>query len=135
MWIFAISIFELISIIVVFVFTRFVATRLLPIIISSTATMFFGNQAYLYLSVSFIQILKAFTPALTLMLCVVAGLESLQWPLMLSIGLITVGTGSSVLEESGMPSFSMLGLVSFLASSVTEAARVVGAEVLLGAQR
>ena len=111
------------------------ATRLLPIIVSSTATMFFGNQAYLYLSVSFIQILKAFTPALTLMLCVVVGLESLQWPLLLSIALITVGTGSSVLEESGMPSFSMLGLVSFLASSVTEAARVVGAEVLLGAQR
>jgi drug/metabolite transporter (DMT)-like permease len=97
--------------------------------------MFFGNQAYLYLSVSFIQILKAFTPALTLVLCVVAGLERLHWPLMLSIVLITFGTVSSVLEESGAPSFSALGLGSFLASSVTEAARVVGAEVLLGAQR
>ena len=34
------------------------ATRLLPIVLSSTATMFFGNASYLYLSVSFIQILK-----------------------------------------------------------------------------
>ena len=64
-----------------------------------------------------------------------AGLERLQWPLALSITLITLGTASSVLEESGTPSFNAIGLTSFLASSATEAARVVGAEVLLGAQR
>ncbi len=81
------------------------------------------------------QILKAFTPALTLLLCVAAGLERLTWPLSLSVLLIAVGTASAVLVESGTAAFSLLGLLSFGASSITEAARVVGAEVLLGSQR
>ncbi|GAX82237.1 hypothetical protein CEUSTIGMA_g9665.t1 [Chlamydomonas eustigma] len=113
----------------------FCVTRLLPIVLSSTATMFFGNTTYLYLSLSFIQILKAFTPALTLLLCVIVGLERMHWPLVLSIALITFGTANAVIEERGAPSFKALGLFSFLASSLTEASRVVGAEVLLGAQR
>lgn len=46
--------------------------------------------------------------------------------------LIAFGTASAVLVESGTPAFSMIGLASFLISSLAEAARVVGAEVLLG---
>jgi hypothetical protein len=38
------------------------------------------------------QILKAFTPALTLVLCVGAGLERLTWPLATSVMLIAGGT-------------------------------------------
>mmetsp|Transcript_23309 Transcript_23309/g.59602 ORF Transcript_23309/g.59602 Transcript_23309/m.59602 type:complete len:393 (-) Transcript_23309:96-1274(-) len=110
-------------------------TRLAPIIASTAATMFFGNAAYLTLSVAFIQILKAFTPALTLVLCVLAGLERPQWPLALSVLLIAGGTASAVLVERGTASFHMGGFLHFMASSITEAARVVGAEVLLGAQR
>ncbi|KAL6751170.1 hypothetical protein V8C86DRAFT_2784101 [Haematococcus lacustris] len=109
--------------------------RLAPIILSTAATMFFGNAAYLTLSVAFIQILKAFTPALTLLLCVLAGLERPQWPLLLSVSLIAGGTACAVWLESGTPAFNRVGFLHFMASSVTEAARVVGAEVLLGAAR
>jgi len=114
---------------------RFLIFNLLPIVASSTATMFFGNNSYLYLSVAFIQILKAFTPALTLLLCVLAGVERPHLPLLASVLLIASGTAGAVLIESGTPSFQVKGLVSFLLSSITEAARVVGAEVLLGAQK
>lgn len=114
---------------------RFVLLKLLPIAASSTTSMFFGNYAYLYLSVAFIQILKAFTPALTLMLCVIFGLERLHWPLVLSTMLIALGTASVVMVESGTPAFSSWGLLSFLISSLAEAARVVGAEVLLGSSQ
>lgn len=44
-------------------------------------------------------------------------------------------TRSAVLVESGTPAFALIGFLHFMGSSITEAARVVGAEVLLGAQR
>ncbi|PNH09282.1 putative sugar phosphate/phosphate translocator [Tetrabaena socialis] len=106
------------------------ARTLLPITAASAATMYFGNMAYLYLSVSFIQIIKAFTPALTLLLCCAAGLERPHWPLLVSVAMIAGGTAGAVLIESGAPSFNALGFAAFMASSLTEAARVVGAELL-----
>eukprot|EP00798_Chlamydomonas_sp_ICE-L_P028170 gene28170-31270_t len=111
---------------------KFCIYNLLPIIFSSAASLFFGNVAYLYLSVTFIQILKSFTPALTLLLCVFFGLEKFKWPILLSISLISLGTAGAVMIESGTPGFSALGVAAFMASSLTEAWRVVGTEVLLG---
>jgi len=94
--------------------------------------MWFGNAAYLFLSVSFIQILKSFTPGLTLATRLIFGIEKPQWRLVLSILLITIGTAGSVVEESVGIDFSFLGLALFLASSLSEAFRVVGADLLLG---
>lgn len=74
--------------------------------------------------------LQAFTPALTLLLCVLAGLERFTWPLLLSVLMIAGGTAGAVLLESGTPAFSVIGFGAFMASSLTEAARVVGAELL-----
>ncbi|KAG2439132.1 hypothetical protein HXX76_004499 [Chlamydomonas incerta] len=109
---------------------RVFLTSLLPIAGCTAASMYFGNISYLYLSVAFIQILKAFTPAITLLLGVAVGLEAPDWRLLLAIGLITGGTAGAVLVESGAPSFKWIGVISFMASSLTEAARVVGAELL-----
>ncbi|GFR52179.1 hypothetical protein Agub_g14716 [Astrephomene gubernaculifera] len=103
---------------------------LLPIAGCTAATMYLGNLAYLHLSVAFIQILKAFTPAITLLLCLAAGLERPAWPLVGAVGMIAGGTAGAVLVESGTPAFSGLGLAAFMGSSLTEAARVVGAELL-----
>jgi len=109
--------------------------KLGPIVASSTATMFCGNAAYLHLSVAFIQILKSFTPALTMCLCVIVGLERMQAPLVWSLLLIAVGTSSAVLVESATPTFQLIGILLFLGSSSTEAARVVGTDVLLSSSR
>eukprot|EP00879_Flechtneria_rotunda_P019726 GHRR01020728.1.p1 GENE.GHRR01020728.1~~GHRR01020728.1.p1 ORF type:complete len:176 (+),score=61.82 GHRR01020728.1:589-1116(+) len=67
--------------------------KLAPIVACTAATMFGGNAAYMHLSVSFIQILKAFTPALTLLIGVAAGVERLQPGLVVSVLLIALGTG------------------------------------------
>ncbi|KAG2498227.1 hypothetical protein HYH03_003977 [Edaphochlamys debaryana] len=109
---------------------RVFLTSLLPISACTAASMYFGNFAYLHLSLAFIQILKAFTPAITLLLCAAAGLERPTPPLAASIAMIALGTAGAVLVESGAPSFKFIGLASFMASSLTEAARVVGAELL-----
>ncbi|GLC38079.1 hypothetical protein PLESTF_000313100 [Pleodorina starrii] len=109
---------------------RVFARSLLPIAACTAGSMYFGNMAYLYLSVSFIQILKAFTPAITLALCVAARLERPSPPLLTAIAMIVGGTAGAVLVESGAPSFRLVGFLAFMASSLTEAARVVGAELL-----
>eukprot|EP00198_Chlamydomonas_reinhardtii_P006690 XP_001696026.1 predicted protein [Chlamydomonas reinhardtii] len=109
---------------------RVFLTSLFPIAVCTAASMYFGNISYLYLSVAFIQVLKAFTPAITLLLGVCVGLERPDWRLLLAIGLIAGGTAGAVLVESGAPSFKWIGVIAFMASSLTEAARVVGAELL-----
>lgn len=67
--------------------------KLAPIIACTAATMFWGNAAYMHLSVSFIQILKAFTPALTLIIGASVGVERLRLGLVVSVLLIALGTG------------------------------------------
>eukprot|EP00878_Enallax_costatus_P010802 GHUV01011279.1.p1 GENE.GHUV01011279.1~~GHUV01011279.1.p1 ORF type:complete len:185 (+),score=41.48 GHUV01011279.1:510-1064(+) len=67
--------------------------KLTPIIACTAATMFWGNSAYMHLSLSFIQILKAFTPALTLLIGAAAGVESLRPGLLVAVLLIALGTG------------------------------------------
>ncbi|EFJ47385.1 hypothetical protein VOLCADRAFT_92023 [Volvox carteri f. nagariensis] len=73
---------------------------------------------------------EAFTPAITLALCVAAGLERASPPLLVAISMIVGGTAGAVLVESGAPSFRLVGFAAFMTSSLTEAARVVGAELL-----
>ncbi len=47
---------------------------------AQAATLGFGNLAYLYLSVSFIQILKAATPVMTMVILVAVRLDKLSTP-------------------------------------------------------
>lgn len=54
------------------------------------------------------QILKAFTPALTLLLAVLTGLEAPRWPLAMSVLLIASGTTGAVLIGTMLPACSKL---------------------------
>jgi drug/metabolite transporter (DMT)-like permease len=67
--------------------------KLAPIVACTVLTMFWGNAAYMHLSMSFIQILKAFTPAVTLLIGAGVGVERLQGSLVAAVLLIAVGTG------------------------------------------
>ncbi|KAI8476089.1 MAG: triose-phosphate transporter family-domain-containing protein [Monoraphidium minutum] len=93
-------------------------------------TMWLGNAAYLHLSVAFIQIFKAMTPAVTLVLGTLAGQERLSFLLFASVMLIALGTGGATFVETGAPSWSAVGAALFVGSSLTEAARVVGLQRL-----
>jgi hypothetical protein len=106
-----------------------------PIVGVTAATMFFGNAAYLHLSVAFIQILKALTPGITLALALAAGVEAPSAPLAAAIAAIVGGTAGALVVESGAPAFSALGVALFVASSATEAARAVLAQVLMTRKR
>ncbi len=53
--------------------TRFFLLRLMPVGFFTAITLYFGNLAYLYLTVSFIQMLKSLAPVVTMAVLFVAG--------------------------------------------------------------
>ncbi|CAL6273487.1 unnamed protein product [Bathycoccus prasinos] len=71
---------------------RWYATHILPIGIFAALSLGFGNYVYLYLSVSFIQMLKACVPAVTLFVMFCAGLERVDAKVLLGVAVLTIGT-------------------------------------------
>jgi hypothetical protein len=110
----------------------FFVQRLLPVVLCSAGSMALGNFAYLSLSMAFIQVLKVLTPAVTLTVCLMFGLEGLTPMLALSITIITAGTGIAALVESQSGSFSVIGFTAFVISVVLESLRVVCIQLLVG---
>ena len=62
-------------------------------------------------------------------------LSHVQWALVFSISLISLGTASAVIIESGTPGWSTIGTLAFMASALTEASQMGGTKVLLGQQK
>jgi len=83
---------------------------------------------YLYLPVGFIQMLKAFTPVVTLVLLTLSGIELPSTRVSLSVVGICVGTAVASL---GAGSLNMLGLALMLTAEVAEAVRLVLTQKLL----
>jgi hypothetical protein len=104
------------------------------------ATLGFGNLAYLYLSVSFIQILKAATPVMTMVILVAARLDKLStpvrgsrrwravaaapdtlhpWQVTIAVSIIAFGTAIS---SWGELAFSLLGFIIMVLSGACTAA-------------
>ena len=100
--------------------------KIVPLGLSTCTCMFLGNYAYIGLSLSFLSILKALTPAVTLILSVVARMEKLSGVALLSTLLIAYGTGIAVEDEKNKDAeFHWASFVSFTTSVLFEASRVV----------
>ena len=76
--------------------------------------------------------MQVLTPAVTLAICAMFGLEKLTSTLLISIFMITAGTGAATAVEVGVAGFRWMGFLSFLLSVLMEAVRVVYIHLLLG---
>ena len=76
--------------------------------------------------------MQVLTPAVTLAICAMFGLERLTSSLLISIFMITAGTGAATAVEVGVAGFKWMGFLSFLLSVLMEAVRVVYIQLLLG---
>ena len=76
--------------------------------------------------------MQVLTPAATLAICAMFGLEKLTSSLLISIFMITAGTGAATAVEVGVAGFKWMGFLSFLLSVLMEAVRVVYIQLLLG---
>ncbi|KAI9184336.1 hypothetical protein H9P43_003389 [Blastocladiella emersonii ATCC 22665] len=98
------------------------ARSVLPIGIFFSASLMLNNYAYLYLSVSFIQMLKAKTPLATLILSSMFGLQKINNQLLVNICGVVVGV---IIASYGEIMFDLTGFIFQELGIVFESARLV----------
>ncbi|XP_057470669.1 probable sugar phosphate/phosphate translocator At3g17430 isoform X2 [Actinidia eriantha] len=65
------------------------ATCVIPISAFFASSLWFGNTAYLHISVAFIQMLKALMPVATFLMAVLCGTDKLRWDVFVNMLLVT----------------------------------------------
>lgn len=101
---------------------------ILPISLMFALTLWFGNTAYLHISVSFAQMLKAIMPAAVFLIGVACRIEPPSLPLFL---IMCVISGGVLISALGEVRFNWTGVVCQLAGVAGEAGRLVLVELLL----
>ncbi|KAK8055925.1 hypothetical protein PG993_001152 [Apiospora rasikravindrae] len=107
---------------------RIYLRAILPIGMLYTASLVCSNLSYLFLSVSFLQMLKAFAPATTLLISWGMGITSPQMTVFYNVLVIVFGVLVSSLAET---QFNWLGFVFALGGTLAESMRLLLIEVLL----
>jgi drug/metabolite transporter (DMT)-like permease len=107
---------------------RFLLKTIMPIAAVASGSLICSNAAYLYLSVPFIQMLKALSPVFVLFLTWLWSLKKVSTSDIVSILVITCGV---MLASIGELDFSWLGTAIHLGGLGCEALRVVMIQALL----
>ena len=107
---------------------RFVTRCLAPIGLFQASTLAFGNAAYIYIPIGLIQILKSFTPAVTLVVLVVSGTEMPTTPVVLSVLGICAGMA---LATGAASEVNLMGVLLMFGAESCEATRLVLQQRLL----
>uniref|UniRef100_A0A2P2MMT4 Putative sugar phosphate/phosphate translocator At3g17430 n=1 Tax=Rhizophora mucronata TaxID=61149 RepID=A0A2P2MMT4_RHIMU len=104
------------------------ATCVIPISAFFSASLWFGNTAYLYISVAFIQMLKALMPVATFLVAILCGTDKARCDVFLNMVLVSVGV---VISSYGEIHFNVVGTVYQVTGIFAEALRLVLTQVLL----
>eukprot|EP00775_Hariotina_reticulata_P004300 gene4300-4552_t len=91
-----------------------------------------GNTAYLYLTVAFVQMLKAFTPVSTMLCGFMFRLERPSAKLIAAVSCICLGV---IVSSYGEVNFSWFGVAAMLTSVAAEGLRLVMMQHLLAAKQ
>lgn len=102
--------------------------KVFPIGLLYAASLWMSNAAYLYLSVAFVQMLKALMPVSVYAVGVVCGTETFYWSRLVNMAVITIGVA---IASYGELNFNWIGLLVQLGAVVVEAFRLVLVELLL----
>jgi drug/metabolite transporter (DMT)-like permease len=103
--------------------------QVFPIGFFTAVTYATGNELYLYMSVSFIQMMKSMSPIVVLFLLVAFKLDVLTTPKL--VGVATMSAGMLVACHAE-PSFNLFGLALMVVGEAAEAMRMVFFQQLLG---
>ncbi|KAL2485342.1 putative sugar phosphate/phosphate translocator [Abeliophyllum distichum] len=103
-------------------------TCVIPISAFFASSLWFGNTAYLFISVAFIQMLKALMPVATFLMAVICGTDKLRCDVFLNMVLVSVGV---VVSSYGEIHFNIVGTVYQVTGIFAEALRLVLTQVLL----
>ncbi|KAI0066860.1 TPT-domain-containing protein [Artomyces pyxidatus] len=101
---------------------------ILPIGLLFSASLILSNTAYLYLSVAYIQMLKAFTPVAILLISFVFRIQEPNRKLAVIVFMISSGVA---LASQGELHFNLIGFLTQAAAVAFEASRLVMIQILL----
>ncbi|TQD96875.1 hypothetical protein C1H46_017480 [Malus baccata] len=104
------------------------ATCVIPISAFFASSLWFGNTAYLHISVAFIQMLKALMPVATFIMAVLCGTDKARCDVFTNMLLVSVGV---VISSYGEIHFNIVGTVYQVTGIFAEALRLVLTQVLL----
>uniref|UniRef100_A0A7N0UCV0 Sugar phosphate transporter domain-containing protein n=1 Tax=Kalanchoe fedtschenkoi TaxID=63787 RepID=A0A7N0UCV0_KALFE len=104
------------------------ATCVIPISAFFASSLWFGNTAYLHISVAFIQMLKALMPVATFLVAVLCGTDKLRCDVFLNMLLVSAGV---VISSYGEIHFNVVGTAYQVTGIFAEALRLVLTQVLL----
>ncbi|KAG6539019.1 probable sugar phosphate/phosphate translocator At3g17430 isoform X1 [Zingiber officinale] len=104
------------------------ATCVIPISAFFASSLWFGNTAYLHISVAFIQMLKALMPVATFIMAVICGTDKLRCDVFLNMVLVSIGVAIS---SYGEIYFNVVGTAYQVTGIFAEALRLVLTQVLL----
>ena len=108
--------------------TKLYLRTAVPIALLFSGTLWMGNAAYLTLSVSFIQMIKALMPAATYTCSVIYGIEKRTTENICIMLVITFGVA---LASYGELNFVLVGVLYQLGAIFTESNRIVMLQILL----
>ncbi|KAM3395894.1 hypothetical protein P3S68_004900 [Capsicum galapagoense] len=103
-------------------------SSVIPIGAMFAMTLWLGNTAYLYISVSFAQMLKAIMPVAVFILGVAAGLEMMSCRMLLIMSVISFGV---LVASYGEVDINWVGVVYQMGGVVGEALRLIFMEILV----
>ncbi|XP_055824762.1 probable sugar phosphate/phosphate translocator At3g14410 [Solanum dulcamara] len=103
-------------------------SSVIPIGAMFAMTLWLGNTAYLYISVSFAQMLKAIMPVAVFILGVAAGLEMMSCRMLLIMSVISLGV---LVASYGEIDINWVGVVYQMGGVVGEALRLIFMEILV----
>jgi drug/metabolite transporter (DMT)-like permease len=104
------------------------ARSILPIGLLFSGSLILSNTAYLYLSVSYIQMLKAFTPVAILLISWTFRIQEPNKKLAIIVFMISAGVA---LASHGELRFNIVGFLTQAAAVAFEASRLVMIQILL----
>lgn len=102
--------------------------RIAPVGALFAGTLWLGNAAYMHLSVSFIQMLKALMPAAVYGVGCALGTETFARSRALNMAVVTLGVAAA---SAGEVQLSLLGVALQLGSVATESTRLALVQILL----
>ncbi|KAG2675554.1 hypothetical protein I3843_12G010800 [Carya illinoinensis] len=108
--------------------TEIYVTSVVPIGAMFAMTLWLGNTAYMYISVSFAQMLKAIMPVAVFILGVAAGLEVMSCRMLFIMSVISFGV---LVASYGEIDISWIGVVYQMGGVVGEALRLIFMEILV----
>lgn len=103
-------------------------SSVVPIGAMFAMTLWLGNTAYLYISVSFAQMLKAIMPVAVFILGVAAGLEMMSCRMLLIMSIISFGV---LVASYGEININWIGVVYQMGGVVGEALRLIFMEIFV----